>query len=177
MYLGYLTGLPIMLYKMGLLVLASLGDHAWLWQRLLDYVPARARRAVVTEARLVLGFHLLCVGLALGPLPGLKTVFAAQILGHALMSAYLTAEHNGLPHSGDIPARTRTTATHPLVCWLMWNMPWHVEHHAWPAIPWHALPKAGALLGDERPHTNVGYLAFHRRVLVSLLRGQPLERS
>jgi fatty acid desaturase len=52
-----------------------------------------------------------------------------------------------------------------LIRWLFWNMPYHAEHHAYPAIPWHALPQLHALLAPELKQEQKGYLAFHRSVL------------
>ena len=39
---------------------------------------------------------------------------------------------------------TRTTYTGAVVKWVAWNMPYHVEHHAYPSIPFHALPRSWA---------------------------------
>ena len=44
---------------------------------------------------------------------------------------------------------SRTTYTNALVRFLAWNMPFHAEHHAWPSIPFHALPRDQR--ADPRP--------------------------
>ena len=40
---------------------------------------------------------------------------------------------------------------------LAWNMPFHAEHHAWPSIPFHALPRTNALIRDRLRTTAPGY--------------------
>ena len=44
---------------------------------------------------------------------------------------------------------TRTTLTNAAVRLLMWNMPFHAEHHLYPSIPFHRLPDAHATLRDR----------------------------
>ena len=41
-----------------------------------------------------------------------------------------------------------TTLTSGLVRLLMWNMPYHAEHHLYPSIPFHRLADAHALIGS-----------------------------
>ena len=57
---------------------------------------------------------------------------------------------------------TRTTMTTELVQWLAWNMPYHVEHHAYPSVPFHALPKLNAIVDGEIVYRGRGYLAVTR---------------
>ena len=60
--------------------------------------------------------------------------------------------------------------------WLMWNMPYHAEHHAFPAIPFHALPALHTQCNPPSPHTATGYAAFHREAIRrSLQPGQPAK--
>lgn len=176
-YLVYITGMLLLMYKISLLIFASIAYPKWIWSKFLTYVPVKARASLILEARLILAFHVACALIGYLYLPGIFLVFAAQILGHSLLSLCLIAEHHGLEHQGLITERTRTTLTHPLILWIMWNMPYHTEHHAYPAIPWHALPRAFELLADERLHTQKGYLAFHGRVLKTLLKGQAFREA
>ena len=44
-------------------------------------------------------------------------------------------------------------------------MPYHAEHHAYPAVPFHALRKLNALLAAHIVHTEQGYVASARAVL------------
>jgi fatty acid desaturase len=60
---------------------------------------------------------------------------------------------------------TRTTFTTRAVRWLAWNMPYHVEHHVWPAVPFHRLPEVHRLMRDELRVTAEGYAAFTKGYL------------
>lgn len=53
---------------------------------------------------------------------------------------------------------------------LAWNMPHHAEHHACPALPFRALPKAHALVAHAITIQAAGYLAAHRGLLQRLLK-------
>ena len=55
--------------------------------------------------------------------------------------------------------RSRTTYTNFFMRLLAWNMPFHAEHHAFPALPFHALPKANRLVQDQLGATAPGYVA------------------
>ena len=86
----------------------------------------------------------------------------------------LLAEHSGCSFSSDGTENTRTTLTNPAVRWLMWNMPFHAEHHLYPSLPFHALPAAHGPIAPHLRHCDRGYLAVHRRLLAKLpLLGQP----
>ena len=55
----------------------------------------------------------------------------------------------------------------------MWNMPYHAEHHAYPGVPFHALPALHARLGGRVRVAGQGYTAFHRTYLRALRRANP----
>ena len=50
----------------------------------------------------------------------------------------------------------------------MWNMPFHAEHHLYPSLPFHALPRAHRWIGPRIAHCDPGYLAVHRQLLNKL---------
>jgi fatty acid desaturase len=80
----------------------------------------------------------------------------------------LLAEHGGCPFVADGLRNTRTTHTLAPLRRLMWNMPFHAEHHLYPSLPFHALAAAHH---DLRPGLTVvapGYLAVHRGFLANL---------
>jgi fatty acid desaturase len=78
------------------------------------------------------------------------------ILAQPLLRAILLAEHTGCSEDANGLTNTRTTLTSWPVRFLMWNMPYHAEHHLYPSIPFHALPRA---------HVDPGYRAVHRGVI------------
>lgn len=173
MYLGFLSGLPLLLYKIAMLCAAAVGGPKAVWERLFFYVRPQVRRRITWQARVILAAHAVTIAAALRWFPGLFLVYAGLALGHALLAGYIMAEHNGLPHAGNVLERTRTTRANAFVKWLMWNMPYHAEHHAYPAVPYHALPALHEALAPELVNVGDGYLAFHRSVVTALARGGP----
>ena len=90
------------------------------------------------------------------------------LLGQPLLRLYLLAEHTLCPFTTDMFRNTRTTLTGQLVRFISWNMPYHAEHHASMAIPFHALPAAHQLLQSRVKTQTPGYIAFHRQLLETL---------
>ena len=46
--------------------------------------------------------------------------------------------------------------------WFAWNMPYHVEHHAYPSVPFHALPKLNRIVADQIVFRGNSYRAVIR---------------
>ena len=118
--------------------------------------------ALVRQCRLLIaiwGFAL--IALCFAPRAGALVLFAWW-LSNVFMMLWISAEHTALPTSGAIVARTRSVTSNAFVRWWLWNMNYHAEHHAWPGMPWHALPAAHALVDDRLDATSPGYRRFHR---------------
>ena len=95
-------------------------------------------------------------------------------VGQPLLRMLLLAEHTGCDYSSDGLANTRTTLTIAPVRWLMWNMPFHAEHHLYPSLPFHALPAAHCVIAPRLQHLDKGYFAVHAQLLPRLAQlGQP----
>ncbi len=89
-------------------------------------------------------------------------------VGQPFLRFMLLAEHSGCSFGADGTANTRTTLTIAPVRWLMWNMPFHAEHHLYPSLPFHALPRAHGWIGPRLQHLDRGYLSVHRQLLGNL---------
>ena len=68
-------------------------------------------------------------------------------------------------------ANTRSTVTNAFEQRFAGNMPHHAEHHAYPAVPFHALPRLHALLAGRVVHTAPSYCAATATVLRALADG------
>lgn len=133
------------------------------------YVPASVRPTVVREARFYLLVYLAggaAAVVAWTPVP-LLLWLAPTLLGQPFLRLYLLAEHTGCPLVPDMFRNTRTTFTNRLIRRLAWNMPYHAEHHAYPALPFHALPAAHDLLSERLQVKGGGYV----RVNLEIVRG------
>ena len=130
------------------------------------FANARMKRKIVVEARILLALVALLVAgsLALQSWALLWLWVIPGLLGQPFLRLYLLAEHWGCPQVPDMLANTRTTLTNGVVRFLAWNMPFHVEHHAYPAVPFHALPRLHGLIGRQAQVVAPGYGAFTRQV-------------
>ena len=74
----------------------------------------------------------------------------------------LLAEHGRVRFAADMFDNTRTTHTNAIVRFLAWNMPYHVEHHVFPQVPFYLLPDFHRLIREKILHSSDGYAAFAR---------------
>jgi len=126
--------------------------------------------AVVREARLHLASYVAvaAVSVATGSSALLWIWVVPAVLGQPMLRLYLLAEHTGCPMVPDMLANSRTVHTNALVRFLAWNMPYHAEHHAYAAIPFHALPRAHASLAPYIRVQSPGYASVHRELVRGL---------
>jgi fatty acid desaturase len=129
------------------------------------YLPAKALPRMKREARAMLALYALAA-LSLAFTPALLWLWLIPVLlGQPFLRLYLLAEHGDCPFVANMLENTRTTFTNRIVRFVAWNMPYHVEHHAYPAVPFHQLP---ALHDQIRRHLKVtsnGYARFTRAYL------------
>lgn len=137
-----------------------------------DYVPRKARLAVVREARIMLMLYaVLMVGSVFSTL--LFWVWLLPVvLGQPFLRLYLLAEHGRCAFVANMFENTRTTYTNRLVRYLAWNMPYHTAHHTLPNVPFHKLPEVDLLMRDCTFVTTHGYGDVVREDLTGLARSQ-----
>ena len=76
-------------------------------------------------------------------------------------------QHGGLADNViDHRLNSRTVYMNPISRFIYWNMNYHVEHHMFPMVPYHALPKLHELIKHDLPAPNP-----------SMLDGLPRDRS
>ena len=161
-YLIHITGLPYWAGMARQLAISARGrDHA-------DFLPASARPRVTRQARLMILLYLM-LGASLLFSPLLIWLWIVPVLlGQPVLRLYLLAEHGRCAHVADMFANTRTTFTTRLVRFLAWNMPYHVEHHALPGVPFHKLPELHRLTRAYLKETEQGYVRFHQGYIAGL---------
>lgn len=155
----HVSGLPLWAGSLTLLGRLALGVERP------AFLPDRLRPRAVAEARVILLIYALAVlSLLASPLV-LWLWWVPVLLGQPFLRVYLLAEHGDCPQVADMFANTRTTFTTALVRFLAWNMPYHVEHHVHPAVPFDRLPALHALIRQHLRITADGYTAFARDYL------------
>jgi fatty acid desaturase len=128
------------------------------------FVSPRLEPRLVREARIMLAVYasVAVLSLAFRSDAALLYWVLPAILGQPFLRSYLLAEHTGLPFVENFWENTRTTLTGLPVRFLAWNMPFHAEHHADPAVPFHALPDLHRRERAKLKAVSPGYAAFHR---------------
>ncbi|MDH3921108.1 MAG: fatty acid desaturase, partial [Rhodospirillales bacterium] len=134
------------------------------------FVSKAQRDRVMREARVLLGVYgtVAAVSIVAGSWLAVGCWIVPALIGQPFLRLFLLAEHTGCPLVPDMLRNSRTTRSNALVRWLAWNMPYHAEHHAYPALPFHALPAAHTLLKDQIVVQAPGYLAVQRQIIAGL---------
>jgi fatty acid desaturase len=160
----------------------ELSGFTFWWRRILDYprlalgqsrhlpfVPVSARRAIALSMSAQLTVYLAAlVAIGFGYDGVLIYWFIPAVLAQPFLRALLVAEHTGCSQDQNGLTNTRTTAASFPIRLLMWNMPFHAEHHLYPAVPFHQLPALHAHVRDRLQHRAPGYLAANREIVQSL---------
>jgi fatty acid desaturase len=140
--------------------------HAVAGHSKMPWVPASKQALVVNEARAFLLIYaaLIAGSVALHTGVLLWVWLVPLLIGQVFLRPYLLAEHTGCSLSRSSFENTRTTAASAVLRWLSWNMPYHAEHHAYPAVPFHALPRLHEVVSERIVHRGRSYPAVAREV-------------
>ena len=138
-----------------------------------DYIPQSAHDGVVFWARVHMGIYLATVAasLATWSLLPLALIGGARLYGawHMIMMGLL--QHGGLAENVlDHRLNSRTVLINPVSAWVYWNMNYHVEHHMFPMVPYHALPRLHALIKGDLPPANPSIAHAYGELLGALVR-------
>ena len=133
------------------------------------FVPSNARRKIAISASLQSAVYIVgIVSVAMGYPFAWYFFFLPTILAQPLLRAILIAEHTGCTNDENGLTNTRTTLTQFPIRLLMWNMPFHTEHHLYPSIPFYQLPRAHGELKDKLAHLAPSYVAANRTIIRTL---------
>jgi fatty acid desaturase len=94
--------------------------------------------------------------------------FLPAIMAQPFLRALLIVEYTGCSHDRNGLTNTCTTLTAFPIQLLMWNMPYHAEHHLYPAVPFHRLPALHRKIRVKLAHIAPSYPAANCAVIWSL---------
>jgi fatty acid desaturase len=137
------------------------------------FIPDSERNKVYVIARIHIAIYVAVIGLAVWTwsiLPlmyvGLPSFYGAWL--------YLTTgltQHAGLAEDVlDHRLNARTVYMNPIVRFLYWNMNYHVEHHMFPMVPYHALPALHEEMKHDAPKPYAGFLEAYKEIIPALIR-------
>ena len=116
------------------------------------YIPETEFPKVYRKARIYVALYVVVIGLSIksGSILPLLLVGLTNLFGSWLLVTYGYTQHAGLAENVlDHRLNSRTVYMNPIHRYLYWNMNYHVEHHMFPLVPYHALPKLHAAVKDD----------------------------
>lgn len=124
------------------------------------FIPPNSFKKVQHEAWVIWSVYGVILFLSLALQNWFAVVFwlLPRVFGEPVMRVIRMSEHGACPLVPDMLRNTRTVLTWTPLRWLNWNNAHHAEHHAMPAIPFHALPKLHDHLGTHIDEVRHGYI-------------------
>ncbi|MEO0848933.1 MAG: fatty acid desaturase family protein [Cyanobacteria bacterium J06648_1] len=135
----------------------------------MPYISESARSEVINSNRWQIAVYGLAIAFSLiFQQPWFITLWLLPLaVGQPILRFILLAEHTGCSYDNNPLANTRTTLTWLPIKFMMWNMPFHAEHHLYPSLPFHALPQAHQELKEHFTIVDDGYLKVNQNIISS----------
>jgi fatty acid desaturase len=137
------------------------------------FIPEPERHKVYREARawLVVYAAAIAAAIILHSLLPLMYVGLPTLYGRWLATLFGVSQHAGLAENVlDHRLNARTIRMNPVFRFLYWNMNYHVEHHMFPMVPYHALPALHGEVASDLPTPYPSLLAAYREIVPTLWR-------
>lgn len=133
------------------------------------YIPERAKPRLAWSARGQFAAYGLIIILAIVFETWAPVTYwlLPMVCGQPVLRAILLAEHTGCSEDRNGLTNTRTTLASWPVRFLMWNMPYHAEHHLYPAVPFHRLPDLHRLIAERLRHVTPSYPAAQGEIVAT----------
>ncbi|MDO3695312.1 NADH:ubiquinone reductase (Na(+)-transporting) subunit F [Wenyingzhuangia sp. chi5] len=139
------------------------------------YVPKSEYKKVIFKARIYVLIFLSVIVLSIvyNTILPLMFIGLPTLFGTWLMPFYGFTQHAGLDENVlDHRLNSRTVLMNRVHRFLYWNMNYHVEHHMFPLVPYHALPKLHELMKYDCPKPNTSIYDAFKEILPAILKQQ-----
>lgn len=137
------------------------------------YVPESEFPKVFLRARIYVLIYAAVIAACIATRSVLPLLFVGlpNLFGSWLMVVYGLTQHAGLAENVlDHRLNCRTVYMNPVNRFLYWNMNFHVEHHMFPLVPYHALPRLHEAVKDDCPTPYPSLLNAWREIVRAVLR-------
>jgi fatty acid desaturase len=137
------------------------------------FVPESEHPKVFREARVWVAIYLAVIALAIAIGSALPLLFVAvpNVYGRWAGWLFAIAQHGGLSENVlDHRLNSRTIYMNPALRFLFMNMNYHLEHHMFPMVPYHALPELHEEVKHDMPAPYKSTIAAFREILPALWR-------
>ena len=137
------------------------------------FIPEMEQPKAIRIARIWFAIYLATISLSfyLGSILPLMLIGLPRLYGawHHVLTGLL--QHGGLADNvTDHRLNSRTVYMNPISRFIYWNMNYHVEHHMFPMVPYHALPRLHAMIKHDLPAPNPSMLHGYREMIPAFLR-------
>jgi fatty acid desaturase len=137
------------------------------------FVPEMEQPKMIGVARIWLAIYVATIVAALWMwswlplmLIGLPRIYGAW---HHVLTGLL--QHGGLADNVvDHRLNSRTVYMNPISRFVYWNMNYHVEHHMFPMVPYHALPQLHAMIKHDLPAPSPSMFSGYREMMPAFWR-------
>lgn len=158
----------------------------WQWMKILlrnaagnftpderDYIPASEIAKATLWARVHVAIYVATLVAAIYS----RSILPFMLIGgpriygtwHMFMTGLI--QHGGLAEDVlDHRLNSRTVLMNPVSRWIYWNMNYHIEHHMFPMVPYHALPRLHALIKVDLPPPCPSICAAFAEMVPAILR-------
>lgn len=167
--LGFVS-LPSYFKSFMQLICHSLG---FVSKRVKAFVPESEYKKMFWWSRASLLPHLIALALSLYYRSWLPLVFYSfpKLYGNTLMWSFILLQHVGLDKSTwDHRSVCRSFKVNRFMSFMLMNMECHTEHHMYPLVPYHALPKLQEMIKDQLPEPYVGLLPAFIEMMGALIK-------
>jgi len=137
------------------------------------FIPESEYEKIFLRARIYLAIYAGVIGLAIWHWSLLPLMFIGlpTLYGSWLMPVYGYTQHAGLAENVlDHRLNCRTVYMNLIHRYLYWNMNYHVEHHMFPLVPYHNLPKLHEIVKPDMPPAYTSIWNAWREIIPAVLR-------
>lgn len=137
------------------------------------FIPEDEHYKVYFKARIYLLIYTATIGTSiyLGSLLPLMYIGLPSFYGGWLKPILTLTQHAGLAEDVlDHRLNCRTVYMNHINRFIYWNMNYHLEHHMFPLVPYHALPKLHELIKHDSPPPYNGLIETYKEIIPAVLR-------
>ncbi|MFC5703979.1 fatty acid desaturase family protein [Cohnella faecalis] len=136
-----------------------------------EYIPQSEHKKVFREARVYMLIILAVIAACIyfGSILPAMFIILPSFYGFILVLGFGMTQHLGLYEDVlDHRLNSRTIYMNPVLRYLYWNMNYHVEHHMFPMVPYHALSKLHEEMKADCPPARPSFSAALKEVVMAL---------
>lgn len=138
-----------------------------------EFIPASEHRRAIWSGRgfVAIWAAVITWSVLIGSIEPLMFIGLPSLYGRWLLVVYGLTQHAGLAEDVlDHRLNSRTVKMNSINRFMYLNMNFHIEHHMFPTVPYHALPQLHALLAPDLPAPYSSIRAAYREILPALKR-------